>query len=262
VEDRKKVIKQRQQELNEEIIKHQTSLDRASDTAKRLKINLSQESERQKRQVDKILEQHFYDSSSGSLEDRILQAEMKTPQLRQLEDNLTKLVSQSEWHRRKIRELRAEKNQLRDELSEIRIQEKAEFCKHSFNGLIEHAMQLLEPYRNLMDTIEEIKGLSKGLHPKVSYTERLTRGGMNSWMLTCIDSIVPRLLTQHPLEFLYLVAVYRDTKGENPFYDHTLHKLGEGPTVFGRRHDQYGPGKAADAATEIADRISEIAMEM
>jgi hypothetical protein len=151
--DRRQQIKVRQEQIHNERIKHDASLAKEVPERERYSKNLRDEKKRQQAQIDGMLENHFMDSSSAKMLDKILQSEMTQPRLVQLQSNIDKLDHSIAWHRSKLKALSNEEGALEKELRKLDTADAAysvydqlqklfdvyEVCKHEYEKLRELA---------------------------------------------------------------------------------------------------------------------------
>jgi len=117
--DRRQEVKVRLEEINNERVKHNEILGKASAERQRYIQNLNDKEKREKEKMNAVLDEHFMSGSTGKLMDKVIQSETIEPELNQLRGNITKRDNQISWHRAKLKALSTEQHQLNQELDRL-----------------------------------------------------------------------------------------------------------------------------------------------
>lgn len=108
VKQSKAEIEKRLAEIDQEKVKQTESLNVCTAERRRLEKSKIEVQQMRDRKVDSLLEEHFKESTSKGVLDKVLQSEFTEPKLVHLMDNIQKLQAQELWHRKRLGDLAKE----------------------------------------------------------------------------------------------------------------------------------------------------------
>jgi len=125
-------IERELERLSGEREKHQKAVLECSGQRRKLQKSFNEMKLERSKKVDSILEKNFLDQSEKGLIDKILTTTIKEPKLNQLNDNIAKLQTQEEWHRKKLGEISRDENKQKGLLKKGEVDKAAKECHEHY----------------------------------------------------------------------------------------------------------------------------------
>jgi hypothetical protein len=210
--ERRQQCKVRLEEIDLERIKHNQALSKATPERVRLIKNLNDEKVRQKAQVDKVLDEHFATGTTGKLIDKVLQTEMVTPQMNQLQGSIDKLSNQIEWHRSKLKGLSNEEDGLNKELRKLDTADAAYAVYDQLQALFDTYAVFSHEYEKLRNLASEAEKLDTEWFSKVQAPTQFHAVVASSYLKRSMGKSSPSAFISH------VQAIGGPYAPQNPFF--------------------------------------------
>lgn len=108
--------------------KHEKAVKECSGQRRKLKKSFNDTKLDRKKKVDEILENNFLDQSEKGLIDKVLTTAIKEPKLNQLQDSISKLEAQEEWHRSRLRDISKQETGFKGQIRKLEAGEALKAC--------------------------------------------------------------------------------------------------------------------------------------
>ena len=142
--------------LSDERVKHEKAVRECSGQRRKLKKSFNDMKQSRKKKVDEILEENFLDQSEKGLVDKVLTRAIKEPKLHQLQDSISKLEDQEEWHRKKLAEISKEEAKKKGSIRKLEAMEVLQECRKSYLDWYDSFMACEESWHNFKDLVRKV----------------------------------------------------------------------------------------------------------
>ena len=162
--------------------KHEKSKAECEKELTSLQASFNDVKTERKEKVNEILEKNFMDQSEKSLVNKILTSTIKETKLHQLQDSISKLKAQYDWHSQNLRELVVKEKGLRAKLIILDSNEKGRACFEAYKIWKNSYFSAEENFETLKDSVIALRAV------ETDADMRFSKLGIDDYIFTNIVS--------------------------------------------------------------------------